>query len=102
MDVQDDNISIVGRRIEYNEEKNLLLKATRGVGFPEVIETIQKGKILADLEHHQELRQHQRILVIKINNYAYAVPYVYDKEKGTAFLKTIFPSRELTKKYLKR
>jgi hypothetical protein len=39
----------------------------------------------------------QRILVIGINNYAYLVPYVENKEE--VFLKTIIPSRKATEKY---
>lgn len=52
-----------------------------------------------DFEHPNKKRYPlQRILVVAIENYAYYVPYVEDKEK--IFLKTIFPSRRATKKYL--
>jgi len=33
-----------------------------------------------------------------MNNYAYLVPFVEDEEKH--FLKTIYPSRKMTRKYL--
>jgi len=87
-------------RIKFGEEKNLLLKETRGVCFEDAIKAIEKGNILDSLEHKKY--PNQRILVIKIKNYAYAIPYVTDKRKGTIFLKTIYPSRVLTKKYLRK
>ena len=90
-------------RIKYNEEKNLLLKETRGICFEDVIQAIEKGNILDDLKHKNVKKySNQKILVIKIKNYIYAVPYVIDKKKETAFLKTVYPSRVLTKKYLRK
>lgn len=90
-------------RIEYNQEKNQLLRQTRGVGFEEVIEALFKNKILDDIEHKNPKRYpNQRLLILQINNYIYAVPYVRDDKKGVKFLKTIYPSRVFTKKYLKK
>ena len=90
-------------RIEYNEGKNLLLKEIRGVCFEDVIKAIEKGKILDNLKHKNKKRYpNQKILVVKIGNYAYAIPYVIDKRKEVIFLKTIYPSRLLTKKYLRK
>jgi hypothetical protein len=87
-------------KIGFNEEKNLLLQETRGIGFEKIIEAIRKGKILDDLEHKNKKKYAgQRVLVVKMKNYIYAVPYVIDKKKGTIFLKTVYPSRTLTKKY---
>ena len=42
----------------------------------------------------------QKVLIVKIKNYVYAVPYVINRKKGVIFLKTVYPSRVLTKKYL--
>ena len=90
-------------RVEFNEEKNLLLQATRGISFEMVIEAITKNKILDDLKHKNGKKYpRQKMLVIKINNYVYAVPYVINEQKGTIFLKTVYPSRVLTNKYLKK
>ena len=81
----------------------LILKETRGICFEDVVEAIKKGRILDDLKHKQQQKYpQQRILVIKINKYAYAVPYVINEEKGEIFLKTVYPSRVLTKKYLRK
>lgn len=38
-------------------------------------------------------------LLLNIDNYVYAVPFVYEND-STIFLKTIFPTRKSTKKYL--
>lgn len=95
-------ITSVKSRIEYSEEKNILLKATRGVNFEEIIIAIEKGKILADLRHRNKKKYtNQKILVVKIKEYVWAVPYVHDKNRGIIFLKTAYPSRVLTKKYVK-
>lgn len=89
-------------RISYDEGKNLILQQTRGIGFEDVIKAIEQKHILADLKHHDQNKYpNQRILVISIKNYAYAVPYVIDAKKQAIFLKTIYPSRALTKKYLR-
>lgn len=89
-------------RIDYSEEKNLLLKETRGVCFEDVVEAIEKGNILDDLKHHNlKKRPNQKILVVKIKKYIYAVPYVINKKKEVIFLKTVYPSRVLTFKYLR-
>lgn len=90
-------------KIRFNEEKNLLLQATRGIGFEKAIKAIKNKHVLADLKHKNSKKYpNQKILVIKINNYVYAIPYVLNEKKGEIFLKTVYPSRILTKKYLKR
>ena len=86
-------------RINYSEEKNQLLKATRGVCFEDAISAIKEGYLLADLHHVNPEYSHQKIYVILIAKYVYAVPYVENKEKKEIFLKTMFPSRVLMKKY---
>jgi hypothetical protein len=87
--------------INFNEEKNQLLKATRGVGFDEIIEAIRKGGLLADAPHPSKNRPNQRLYVVKIGKYAYAVPYIINTQKREIFLKTVYASRTLTKKYVK-
>lgn len=41
-------------------------------------------------------RENQQIMVVRINSYTWAVPFVVE-EDGTIFLKTAFPSRKLHK-----
>ena len=61
---------------------------------------IEEGNILDIVEHiNKEKYPRQKIFIVDIDHYAYLVPFVEDKE--SIFLKTIIPSRKLTKKYLK-
>ena len=87
--------------INFSEEKNQLLKATRSIGFDEIIEAISHGNLLADIAHPSKSRSNQRLYVVKIKAYAYAVPYVINTQKNEIFLKTAYPSGALTKKYIK-
>ena len=41
----------------------------------------------------------QKIFIVKLSEYIYLIPFVEDSEK--VFLKTIYPSRKATKKFLK-
>jgi len=86
--------------INFSEEKNQLLKATRGVSFHDVVLVIKNSKLLDDINHPSHKKTHQKIYVVEIDSYAYAVPYVINKQKNEIFLKTIYPSRVFTKKYL--
>jgi uncharacterized DUF497 family protein len=87
--------------ITFNEEKNQLLKATRGISFEDVLSYIKDKKILDNRAHPSKKHPLQRLYVIQIKDYVYAVPYVYNAEKQEIFLKTIYPSRILTKQYKK-
>ena len=90
-----------GFRIEFSEEKNLLLKETRGLCFEDILQAIEEKRILDDLKSRSQKYSHQRILVIKREEYVYAVPYVIDKKRKVVFLKTVYPSRVLTDQYMK-
>lgn len=87
--------------ISFNEEKNQLLKATREISFEDVLEALKNGKLLADIAHPSQKHPRQRLYAVEIKGYVYAVPYVLNKRKKEIFLKTIYPSRILTKIYLK-
>lgn len=85
---------------DWNEEKNEELKRNRHVSFDDVIEALHHDKWLDVIEHPNKKRYpNQYILIVAIKQYAYMVPFVLNKEKY--FLKTIIPSRKMTKKYLK-
>jgi hypothetical protein len=87
------------KHINWNVNKSLLLKRLRGICFEDVIFHIARGDLLDDYQHpNQQKYEGQRILIIRINNYAYLVPYVENEDE--LFLKTIIPSREATEKYL--
>ena len=84
---------------EWSEKKNEWLKAERGVGFEEAIIALTEGKLLDILLNtNQKKHPSQKIYVVEIDKYAYLVPFIEDDEK--IFLKTIFPSRKATKKYI--
>lgn len=84
---------------DWNEDKNQFLKKTRGIGFEDVLLAIKTDRLLTTIRHPNIKRYaNQKILIVDIDGYAYLVPFVEDKEK--IFLKTIFPSRKYTKKYI--
>lgn len=87
--------------IDYSPEKNLQLKQTRGICFEEVAAAIKDGRVLDVIEHPNAKKYpNQKIYVINISEYVYLVPFV--KQNETIFLKTTFPSRKLTKRYLQQ
>lgn len=90
------------RKVIWNLEKAITLSNNdlrNGVGFEDCLAAIEAGRILDDLPNPSPQYPHQRILILNIDNYAYAAPYV--QEDGVAFLKTVFPSRKYTAKYLR-
>jgi len=85
---------------QWSTEKNRILKQKRGVTFEQAVMHIENGDILDLIDHPNKTRYaNQQIIVININEYAYAVPFVQQNE--IRFLKTIVPSRKLTKLYLR-
>lgn len=84
---------------EFSADKNQLLIKERGISFEDVIAALDNGDLLDVVAHHNvEKYPNQKIYMVNINGYVYLVPYVA-KSEGTVFLKRIFPSRKLTKKY---
>ena len=84
----------------WNTEKNLLLKRERNISFEQIVSHIESADLLDIIAHpNKDKFAHQQILIVKIEDYVISVPFVEnDKER---FLKTIIPSRKLTKQYLK-
>ena len=84
----------------WDNEKNNLLKSTRGVCFEQVVLIMEKGDVLDTIEHpNQERYPGQKIAVLMIDTYVYLVPYVENNEE--IFLKTIIPSRKATNNYVR-
>jgi len=82
----------------WNADKNQLLVLERGISFERVIFEISIGNELAVLEHpNQEKYPGQKILIVQVDDYVYAVPFV--ETETEIFLKTIIPSRKATRKY---
>ena len=89
----------MNKYFDWNKEKNEILKKERDISFEQVVDAINQGNILDTFGHpDQKKYKGQKVYVIEIKSYAYFVPYVEDSEKK--FLKTIYPSRDATKKYL--
>ena len=81
--------------LNWNSDKNKILKRERGISFEEIAFLIESGHIIG-IEKNPG-RANQNIYILEIENYAYIVPFVEnDKE---IFLKTAFPSRKYTNRY---
>jgi uncharacterized DUF497 family protein len=85
------------RVFDWDDAKNIKLMKERGVSFEEVVSYIEAGNLLAVVEG-QGKYNHQKQYVLVMANYVYVVPFV--ENEGKIFLKTIMPSRKLTKRYL--
>lgn len=92
----------MNKTIRYSLEKNEILKKERNISFEDVILSIEDGNLIDDIEHpNKEKYPNQNIFIIlvKIKDYVYLVPYVEDEK--SIFLKTIIPSRQMNQKYKK-
>ncbi len=84
----------------WDADKNEKLRAGRGISFEEIVFHVDHGDVLDILEHpNQEKYGGQRILVVKVEDYVYLVPFV--EMENEVVLKTIIPSRKATKRYLR-
>jgi len=79
--------------LRWDPLKGEWLKRTRGVSFEEII----RATFVTVIEHPK--RPHQEYLLFEVNSYIWAVPYV--KSGDEVFLKTAFPSRVYTKKWIR-
>ncbi len=79
--------------IRWDPLKNGWLKRTRGVSFEEIL----AARFVATEEHPK--RAHQKLMLFELKGYIWAVPYVMTKNE--IFLKTLFPSRMYTKKWIR-
>ena len=82
----------------WNFDKNQKLLDERDVCFEDVVVAINSGKLLSVRKNSSENHVSQDILIVEIENYVYYVPFV--KSGDEYFLKTIIPSRKLTKEFL--
>jgi uncharacterized DUF497 family protein len=85
--------------VNWSGDKNIRLKAERGVSFEEVLSAVSHGGLLDVLDHpNTQQYPNQRMFVVRIRGYAYLVPFV--ETTNEVFLKTIIPSRKATREYL--
>jgi len=81
--------------LNWNPEKNEILKRERGIAFEEIAYLIESGQIIGIEENSG--RSNQKIYILEIDNYAIIVPF--EESDNEIFLKTAFPSRKYTKRY---
>jgi uncharacterized DUF497 family protein len=83
------------RNIKWDKVKNDWLKVNRSVSFESVVAALEADKLIDDVAHPKKM--HQRIMIVEINHYICAVPYVTNEE--IVFLKTIYPDRKMKVRY---
>ena len=87
--------------VAWEPKKNERLKTERGISFEEVIEAIVDEQVIGRFPHpNQERYPSQQVYVVAVDEYVYIIPFVEDEEN--IFLKTIYPSRKYTKKYIEK
>lgn len=85
---------------DWSNDKDAELRATRGIGFQDIVFHVERGDVLAVADHpNTEKYPNQKILYVRVGDYVYIVPYI-EADDGK-FLKTIIPSRKATKQFLK-
>ena len=82
---------------DWDEEKNQKLIKERGISFETIVSYIEGGDIIAIVSGKHKF-SHQSQYLVAVNNYVYIVTFV--EEKDHVFLKTIIPSRKMTKRHL--
>jgi predicted DNA binding CopG/RHH family protein len=80
--------------LNWNPEKNEILKRERGISFEEIAYLIESGQVIGIEENPGY--PNQKMYVLEIDNYAIIVPYVENDDE--IFSKTAFLSRKYTKK----
>lgn len=85
------------KNIYWDSAKNQKLKTERNISFEEILVCIENQQVLAIIQNPSKKYKGQRVLVVELNNYVYYVPFV--RTGDDLFLKTIIPSRKLTKEY---
>lgn len=86
---------------EWNEEKNRVLKESINISFEEIVLAIDTGQLLNVVEHHDKSKYpDQKLLIVEVQQYAFVVPFTVTED--TYFLKTIYPGRKATQKYINK
>ena len=82
---------------DWDNEKNKKLIRERKISFEAIVSLIESGNIISTVTGKGKY-VHQKQFIVEMNRYIYVVPFVENDQK--VFLKTIIPSRKLTKKFL--
>lgn len=93
-------ISLRMARYQWDPAKNAWLLQHRGISFEQIVWHMAEGHLLDMLISDKLRYMGQKQFVVDVQGYAYLVPFV---EEGEAIsLKTIIPSRKLTRQYLRK
>jgi len=82
--------------IKWDKQKNLLLKAQRGITLKTFADMIAEGDYIARLEN--PTRPEQEIFLCRHKGYIYVVPFIMSA-KDDIVLKTAYPSRKYHRLY---
>jgi len=89
-------------RFVWNEDKNNILKQQRNISFEQILTAIEEKLVMDVIEHPNKAKYKGQIyIMVNYNDYIYVVPAVISESAEECFLKTIYPSRKYTQKYLK-
>jgi uncharacterized DUF497 family protein len=83
--------------LKWDKSKNEKLILERDLSFDLVAEAFDVGAVVMDMDHPDTARANQRMLLIKVNGYICAVPYVQDGPIKS--LKTMYYSRKYDELY---
>ena len=81
--------------LNWNSEKNEILKRERGISFEEIAYLFESGQVIGIEENPRH--PNQRMYILEIDNYAIIAPC--EENDNEIFLKTAFPNRKYTKRY---
>jgi hypothetical protein len=81
------------KKINWNEEKALLLKETRQIDFNELAAIIEEKNFFGVFSVPN--RKEQKMFILDYNNYIICVPFVETEHE--IFLKTAYRNRKLNK-----
>jgi hypothetical protein len=82
----------------WNNDKNIWLQLNRNISFEQIVIAIESGDFLEIMKHPSLAYPNQFMILVKIDDYIYCVPAIANDNEF--FLKTIYPSRKYTKKFL--
>jgi uncharacterized DUF497 family protein len=89
-------------RFVWNEDKNNVLRQQREISFEQILTAIEDKQVMDVIEHPNKAKYKGQIyIMVNYDEYIYVVPAVISGSGEECFLKTIYPSRKYTQKYLK-
>ena len=95
-------VKILKMKFKWENDKNELLKQHRNISFEQMILSIEDKKVVDVIEHPNQKKYKGLIFIlVEHNNYIYVVPSFISNSGDECQLKTIYPSRKYTDKYLR-